>query len=225
MPEVNLGPDLGPQPPTAKGVRNFGVLIGHTEKRPGAYSKHMHTSEYLYNSKLAKQIEIVCRNMPELRLNPIVQTRNPLPVETPSGPETPAGDNLEGAFQQILKKKPARILELHFNSFNGYASGSEVLFSDNYDKAGIKELALAQLLVKNISNTLGIPSRGVKEIAKEGERGFQNLRQTTSVPSVLLEPGFGDHPVDAKAMLEKGPQLASVIVLTVAAWLEQVGAV
>lgn len=193
----------------------LGLLVGHTKQRPGAYSKIMQVSEYNYNRDLAKQIEVVCRNMPALKLKAAVETRDPL--------EGKYGDNLEGAFKKLVALNPICIIELHFNSFNGYATGSEVLFSDNYDKDGIRELALAQMLAKNMASILEIPSRGVKEICNEGERGFHNLAKTTDIPSVLIEPGFGDHPADGKALIEKMPQLANTIASTVAEWHRKTG--
>lgn len=181
----------------------IGIIIGHTAKAKGAYSKTLGLSEYDYNTGLANLIQTYAHSFGH---KVKIERRD-------SG-------GISGAFKRILAWKPHCILELHFNAANGKASGSETLFSDNYDKTGVKELALAYLLSKNMSSALGIPNRGVKERGTKGERGFANLAQTTDIASVLIESGFGDNPKDAKAMKDKKLALAHTIVDAVITWYE-----
>lgn len=176
------------------------VIIGHTKRAQGANSKIL-GSEYVYNTDLAHRIQKYAEGE---GVQVSIFTRDK--------------GGISGAFKAALATKPHAIMELHYNAFNGKASGSEVLFSDNFDKAGVKELALAHLVSRAMASALGITNRGVKEIAKRGERGFHNLAQTTHVPGILLESGFGDNPNDAGRMKARKWQLAKSIVDAFLKW-------
>lgn len=184
-------------------MSRLGIVVGHTKAAPGAFSKTLNQSEYVYNSDLAEKIKAYGA---KVGVEVFIEKRDV--------------GGVTGAFKRILAKKPAAIIELHFNAANGKASGAETLFSDNYDRAGADELALAFLLAKNMAKVLGIPNRGVKERGTKGERGFFNLMQTTQIASVLIESGFGDNPVDAKAMRDKKDALAQTIVDSFTAWVD-----
>lgn len=179
----------------------IGIIVGHTKRSSGAFSKTLNQSEYVFNSGLAALMADYARSRGHMS---VIETRDI--------------GGIEGAFSRILKTNPSCVIELHFNAANGKASGSEVLFTDASDMPGILELALAQAIVKNMSATLGIPNRGVKELATGGERGFHNLAQTTRVASVLIESGFGDNPTDASRMRDRKQKLAETIVDAAISW-------
>jgi len=179
----------------------IGIIVGHTKKSQGAFSKTLGQSEYVYNSGLAAMI---AEHAAGLSDQVKIETRDV--------------GGVAGAFKRILAWKPDCVIELHFNAANGRASGAETLFSDNYDAHGIRELALAQLTARAMADALGIPSRGVKERTSSGERGFFNLSQTTKTPCVLIESGFGDNPVDASRMKVRKLQLAQAIVAAARRW-------
>lgn len=179
----------------------IGIIVGHTKRSQGAYSKTLGQSEYQYNSGLAETI----KNLAETLGDQVkIELRN--------------DGGISGAFKRILAWRPDCVIELHFNAANGKASGAETLFSDNYDKAGVRELALAQLTARAMADALGIPSRGVKERTSKGERGFFNLSQSTNVACVLIESGFGDNPVDAGRMKTRKAELARAIVDAARRW-------
>lgn len=183
----------------------IGIIVGHTKKAQGAFSKTLGMSEYTYNSTLA---ELIRARAEELGDKVKIELRD-------SG-------GISGAFKRILAWKPDCVIELHFNAANGKASGAETLFSDNYDKPGVRELALAHLTARGMADALGIPCRGVKERASRSERGFNNLSQTTNTACVLIESGFGDNPVDASRMKSRKGELAGAIVAAARRWKAEV---
>lgn len=189
------------KPPVSGKVLKIATIVGHTKKASGAFSKTLNQSEYVYNTDLLERIQKLA---PARGCEVLIVTRDT--------------GGIKGAYAAALKWKPDVVLEAHFNAANGKASGAECLFSDNYDQAGLKELLLAQILAKKMADALGIPNRGAKERASSGERGFQNLSQTTNIASVLFESGFGDNPVDAKAMRDKKDALAAAILDGVLQW-------
>lgn len=193
---------VSPEPETKPNGKHVAIIVGHTKKSPGASSKLL-VSEYVYNSDLAENHLV--RDFRALGFTVSVHYRDV--------------GGIKAAFAAALKTKPICILELHYNAFNTKATGAEVLFSNHYDKAGLKELELAQILSAQMASTLGIPNRGAKKIASSGERGFQNLSQTTNIAAVLLESGFGDNPSDAKVMKEKKAALSKSIAQGVLKWL------
>lgn len=197
-------------PPTLPtGVKPKGhiaLVVGHTRNAGGAYSNYLKMDEYTYNTDLALKIAKICQMV---GLTCSIHFRD--------------GIGIAGAYRAALATKPMMIIELHFNAANGTATGSECLFSDQYDKAGVKELMLAQLLAAKMSGSLGIRNRGAKRLAKgEAERGLQNVSQTTNIPSVLIETGFGDNSqIDAVAMKNKKDALANSIVQAAVEWQQQ----
>lgn len=183
----------------------IGIIVGHTKKAQGAYSKTLGESEYVYNFGLAELIRARAESLGD---QVKIEKRD--------------DGGISGAFKRILAWKPDCVIELHFNAANGKATGSECLFSDNYDKAGVRELALAHLLARGMADALGIVSRGVKERTSRGERGFNNLSQSTNTACVLIESGFGDNPADASRMKSRKGELAGAIVAAARRWKAEV---
>lgn len=182
---------------------HIAIIVGHTKKAQGAYSKHMKQSEYVYNSDLALKQKAAVESYGG---SCSIHFRDVLGVK--------------GAYKEAIALKPLAIIEDHFNAANGKASGAEVLFADHFDKAGLKELELAQIMSAGMANALGTPNRGAKRLAKgQAERGLQNVSQSTNIPCVLIESGFGDNAsVDAPAMLKHKTALAVSTITSIMKW-------
>jgi len=83
-------------------------------------------------------------------------------------------------------------------TYNGKATGSETLVSDIKDDPGVDERALAAEIQTRIVDAMGLRNRGLKFLASRGERGFYNLSRVCDVPSILIEPFFGDNIKDSE---------------------------
>ena len=105
---------------------------------------------------------------------------------------------------RINALNPDLILSLHFNAYNGKATGSEVL----YWHTSRKSKALAENIQKGTVAALGLADRGAKGLAKG--RGSELLRRTNA-PCVILEPFFGDNPADLARARENLSTLAKAI--------------
>lgn len=184
--------------------KHISLVVGHTAKAGGAYSSYLKQNEYVYNSDLTKRTKAIVESL----------------GGTCSIHFRDVG-GVAGAYKAALAHKNLLcVIEYHFNAANGKATGSEVLFADSYDKAGLDELNLAQIVSASMANALSIKNRGAKRLAKgKSERGLQNVSQSTNIACILLETGFGDNDkIDAPAMGKKREALAKSIVDGVIKW-------
>lgn len=177
-------------------INNVVLIVGHDQKRQGAYS-YNGVSEYQFNKEFAHTIQHYTET---LNINCHIILRD--------------GIGIKGSYSKALKKTPFLIVELHLNAFNGEASGCEILISDSYDKkTNEDERFIATKVLDVIHNTLNNRKRGIKHRASKGERGFYNLSQVTSVPSILIEPAFCDNKQDFDNLVEKKDKLAKNLAL------------
>src|SRR5699024_1463291 len=92
-----------------RGMKTAAVIIGHDKFSPGAYSKYLHASEYMYNSEVASYLGGIAD----------VYKR-------------PLGGGYTTQMRQIAEilnpKNYDLVVELHFNSFkNSSANGCEAI--------------------------------------------------------------------------------------------------
>ena len=175
--------------------RNLVLIVGHDKRNMGAYSPTLGKFEYELNDELAKSIADHCRQKNNININVVHRNKG-----------------LQAAYLQALSYDPGAIIELHFNAFNGSASGSEVLFNDKKDEPGIQERLFSAILLNETCKALGTKTRGLKVRASRGERGFHNLSKVSSVPSVILEPFFGDSHDDCERFQEGRTKLIKAVV-------------
>lgn len=185
------------------------IVNGHTAKAAGARAvAPIGKQEYFFNKDLGQRMLKACKA---------------LSVEAKMFYRDDIG--IQGAYKNALAYKPDLIIELHFNAFNGKASGSEVLYSDQFDLAGLKERELAQLVQKEICKALGFKGhqdRGAKDRPRtKREAGWFNLAQTINVASILVEPFFGDNPDDALRAYQHKDELAQCMVDGCLKWFEK----
>lgn len=91
-------------------------------------------------------------------------------------------------------------VSLHFNAFNGRASGVETLI---YGSS--QSLILGHCIQSNLRAVLDIPDRGIKE-----RPGLFVLRNTT-MPAVIVETCFLDNDYDLKAYRDNEDAVARAI--------------
>ena len=87
-----------------------------------------------------------------------------------------------------------------------------------------KEFArLVQRQMSGVFRRSGSEDRGIKDRPlSRGERGYYNVNQLFCMPSILIEPFFGDNKTDAKAAVEKKQELAEAIIFGFEDWKGQV---
>jgi N-acetylmuramoyl-L-alanine amidase len=145
------------------------LVIGHKKSSPGAGNAKAKIHEFEFNDDLAIRIEKKTQNTRIQRV--YRRTYEELP-----------GD--------INGLDPDFVLSLHCNSYNGRASGTEVLY---YHRSKIGE-GIAKILQNHLVEFLGLRDRGIKRKTSE-ERGGYLLRYTNA-PCVIAEPFFIDNDED-----------------------------
>lgn len=178
----------------------LGIIIGHTRKAKGAYSKTLGQSEYEYNSELA---ELMVKHSGTFGIDVLIETRDV--------------GGIAGAYARMLKRKPAAIIELHFNAATALATGTETLYADSKDMAGVREVILAKMVNDAMVKALGLKDRGIKKLMPGG-RGYGNVAQTKNIPSILIEPFFGSNAKDSRSARDNKTRLAVGILSAVSAW-------
>ena len=149
------------------------LVIGHKKSSPGARNEAIGIHEFEFNEDLAMRIEKKTGNTKIQRV--YRRTYEELP-----------GD--------INGLNPNFVLSLHCNSYNGQASGTEVLY---YHRSKIGK-NLAGILQNHLVQCLGLRDRKIQPKGSE-ERGGYLLRYTKA-PCVIAEPFFIDNDEDlAKA--------------------------
>jgi len=86
------------------------------------------------------------------------------------------------------------VVEVHFNAFNGKASGVEVLISDNASHASS---ALAGEIAGGFAKIMGITNRGVKKESQSARGRLALMRERGTV--CLIEICFIDNRSDMRA--------------------------
>ena len=144
------------------------IIIGHDKTSPGAFSKVLGQSEYIYNSEVAANLSGVA----DIYKRPVA-----------NGYKT----QMEILAKQINQKNYDLVLELHFNSFNNIANGCETVGFVGNDKT--KKIGESYCDV--ISKAYNINNRGHKT-SPAGGRGYWFLK-LMNAPALILEPFFGDN--------------------------------
>lgn len=166
------------------------VYIGHTPKADkGAYSEHLKLSEYDYNLKVAKELEVLDKNTYKIFSHSIQDYYS-----------------RQVAMAENTKNYDV-VIELHFNAASKTANGTESLYYFSSKKG--KELA--SILSKNVQKRFCTTLRGVegtKALLNKNDRGFWFVRLSKPI-AVIFEPFFGSNEESLKFQDPK--QLAQVI--------------
>lgn len=160
------------------------LIVGHRPSSPGAASVGGVT-EYDFNTPIAQS---VAASVQDVRVE--VVRRGDYP----------------GGYSDLPDKVNATgadfAMELHFNSVDFMATGSETLFCSVSGEGQ----HLAKIALDEIVDALGLPRRGAKPRA-EGERGGTLLWGTT-MPTIICEPFFGSNRRDWQRAVERKEMLA-----------------
>lgn len=162
----------------------IGLIVGHEFKAPGA-DMIGGVTEYKWNSEVA------------LTADAYAETTDRAIVEV----ITRDGRGISGAYSLAEDLKCDCVIELHFNSFNGKAYGTETLCS--FDKQDIEFATKIHQAACAVFERNGL-SRGVKPLPRSA-RGGQSV-YSFSGPNCLIEPFFGDNEQDC--MLAEAHQAA-----------------
>lgn len=146
------------------------VSSGHGLKVRGASSKYM--DEVDQARRVVNRVEQLCKEMGD----PIITFHENV--------ATTVNGNLSNIVSFHNSKNRTLDVSIHFNSFNGTASGVEVWGYNDTAKSTGEELS------KRLSSVMGITNRGFK---KSTELYF--LRKTTK-PALLIEVCFLDNKSD-----------------------------
>ena len=157
------------------------LVVGHTEKNPGACNAVCGVCEFGFNKQLVTQIDAMMDDRCDTR---IVYR-----------------DKYRDLPEKINKLNPNFVVCFHNNAFDTRTSGTETLY---YYKSKKSE-EIATIFQTKIVNALRLKDRGIKGKSTE-ERGGYILRYTNA-PCILLEPFFIDHDNDYRTAISKYPEL------------------
>jgi N-acetylmuramoyl-L-alanine amidase len=147
-------------------------IIGHNEKDQGAYSEILKVTEWgLYKSLTSELLQMGD-----------VYTHDPL-IESYT-------KRMKDTASKINTQDYDLVVALHFNMFNGKASGCEALFISE------KGRVFGSNFCHYYTESTGTKNRGAKKVEKGG-RGFEEIFNPKA-PSILIEPFFGDSESDCK---------------------------
>lgn len=172
------------------------VIAGHGRRKngtfdSGAYSRHMKMGEHAYVSKVL---------FPAMRKY--------------SGDDFIFFDShnvySHGDLISLVKKYNASdVTEVHFDAFNGSASGGHVIIHRDYkpDTVDIK-------LVRAIESMVGtrFNFRGVSGLSGRNDLANLNIARRNGITYRLVELGFGDNIKDAKVLKDNVDEYAKKLV-------------
>jgi N-acetylmuramoyl-L-alanine amidase len=153
----------------------IGLIVGHEKSAPGADMVDGVT-EYKWNSEVA----ILSAEYAATQQNVIVEIIKR------------DGIGISGAYRKADDLKCDCVIELHFNSFNSRASGTETLCS--MDKQDVEFATKVHQKICEVFARNGT-SRGVKPLPRSA-RGGQSIYSFPNGVNCLVEPFFGDNEAD-----------------------------
>jgi N-acetylmuramoyl-L-alanine amidase len=109
------------------------------------------------------------------------------------------------ASQLVKQAGGGCVIELHFNAFNGTASGTETLYSTKLPA----NKSFASIVQKKMVAVFKRTDRGLK--LRNSGRGASNLAAVT-VPCCLVEPLFGDNKTDSGLLKSKAKEYEHALV-------------
>lgn len=166
-------------------MNKMAFIVGHNSLARGAVRIDTDETEYEFNSRLALLIEELA---PAYGIEARIFHR--IPVGS-------VRRELDQVYEQVDAWGALAAAELHFNSHDSRAHGSEVLSSGT-----ALSLRLAANVQREIVAALGLKDRGVKTVGA-GKRGGMSLH-SGKCPAILIEPFFGSSEKDLSHMMQRG---------------------
>lgn len=183
---------FAPKAPKIDGI--LVLIVGHNAKAPGAYGvAPLSMGEYPYNKNLVAPECIRYGRSKGFTVE--VLTKDAM------------GTSAVGAKATSLVKAVGKgcVIELHFNAYNGQASGTETLYSTKIPGSKL----FAEIVQRNMVEVFDRPNRGLK--LRNTGRGASNLA-AVGVPCCLVEPLFGDNKTDALLLRDRADDYAHALV-------------
>jgi N-acetylmuramoyl-L-alanine amidase len=147
---------------------NIAIVIGHDSKSPGAVSKYLGLSEYIYHSEVASSLSTVADIL-----------------KRPNARGYTA--QMQALQEEVKDCDYDLIIELHFNSFNSIANGTETVTYKGNERSKEYGKQFNEIIAKKFN----VKNRGEKEVTNGG-RGFGFL-SLMPCDAIILEPFFGDN--------------------------------
>ena len=174
------GPNDTPRDP---GGKKLALVVGHTARSPGAYSRFMGESEYFWNQDLANRI----KRHSDITVGIFYRDVG----------------GIAGAYKRVKEwGPPAAVIELHFNAATPAATGTETIYVTGRSRPFAEAIQAAMVSV------LKLRDRGIKK-PYQG-RGNQSLT-SVPIPSIIIEPFFGSNNGDANAAQGNKEKLGKAI--------------
>lgn len=151
----------------------WGIIIPHTSKAPGCYSKVKKISEYNYALKMCVHL-----------------------IQFPF--ETRDNGGVYGAASRLKKKGVNASLEPHKNAFNEKAKGFEILFLKGDKQSEKMAQLIAEEFKRHFPNRILRRNQGLFPVSR-GDRGHRNLlaaKDAGMVVALLSESFFLDNPLE-----------------------------
>jgi N-acetylmuramoyl-L-alanine amidase len=201
--EPKIPDDTGTPAPNDPIKATLVLIVGHEKKAPGATFK-LGGSEYNYNGDVAEAAKrYAARKYPNLNVHVIYRD----------------GIGIGGATAKASKLKPDACIELHFNAFNGTATGTSTLTT--VDAIDRKFAELVQTRLCEVFERHG-RSRGVAVLSRSS-RGGGNVYGLPGSANVLVEPFFGDNQTEAEMAVAKKENYSMALIDVMVEWCKTVG--
>lgn len=183
------------------------IIVGHSHKNPGSRSTlPINAMEYDFNHEVAMDIYIEAK---QKGLDCRIFKRDGLSVER------------VGELASAWAGQNGLAVELHCNSFDGKANGTETLYDDqpstSKEFAEMMQRAMMLVFGKYQRADRGAIKRSTKDIDASNDRGAINLESVT-ITSCLVEPVFWDNPKECKLLADKRQEYVRAIVSCCAQW-------
>lgn len=183
-------PKLDESTPDGDSNLKLAIVVGHSKRSPGLLgTSPVAMSEYDWNVTLAEAL--IARAKAD---------------KVPCKVFFRDGVGIEGAYKAAETWGTKAAVELHFNVYNQKFRGSATLHGDR----SVKSADYARVTHGMIITSLGTADRGVV-LRTDETRGAKSVG-SLAVPSILVEPFFGDNPEDAALASPKRDALARAIV-------------
>lgn len=164
------------------------LVVGHSANAQGAISGAFGITEYEYNSVLSVEIKHRIKN---------------------TDIEIVFRETYKGLPDKINSINPDFIISLHCNAFDGFATGTEVLY---YYKSAAG-YSIAMLLKRALTKALRLNDRGVVPVTVEDRGGY--VLKYTKAPMVIAEPFFIDNRKDFERAIDNKCHLINAYAETI----------
>lgn len=176
-------------------MKKIYLIAGHHNNDPGAVSKHLELGGKITEAELCIELrDLVCSYFKQSNDTEVIK------------------DNDNHTLKQVLDSinqsinKNDILIDLHFNAFNGKASGVEVIIpkiSSNIERS------LGTTICERLSNIMNIPNRGLKNETETARGRIGILRGVGN--RILIEVCFKDNPKDIISYWENKHLVAEAI--------------